>query len=119
MLRFTLDLALLLEHGQFGQTLNRIPFHAKKELHHQNLVIVSVHWGDELIDRPSMWQRLIAREFIGAGASLIVGHHPHVVQGVDSFDGALIAYSLGNFIFDFPQVNDCATFQLVFAFLRS
>jgi poly-gamma-glutamate synthesis protein (capsule biosynthesis protein) len=65
-----------------------------------NLVIVSVHWGDELIDRPSIWQRKVARQFADAGALLIIGHHSHVVQGIDSADNFLVAYSLGNFIFD-------------------
>ena len=64
------------------------------------LVIVSVHWGDEFIDRPSIEQRRIAQEFINAGATLVVGHHPHVVQGIENLNGRLVAYSLGNFIFD-------------------
>jgi poly-gamma-glutamate synthesis protein (capsule biosynthesis protein) len=72
----------------------------KAEADKGNLVIVSVHWGDELIDRPSIWQRQTAIQFINAGASLVIGHHPHVVQGIDARDNALIAYSLGNFIFD-------------------
>jgi poly-gamma-glutamate synthesis protein (capsule biosynthesis protein) len=64
------------------------------------LVIVSVHWGDELMDRPSLWQKRVGQQFIKAGAKLIIGHHPHVVQGIDTSDSNLIAYSLGNFIFD-------------------
>ncbi len=63
-------------------------------------VVVSVHWGNELIDRPNTQQRQIARQFVAAGASLIVGHHPHVVQGIEKVNGGLVAYSLGNFIFD-------------------
>ena len=82
--------------SKLNEVLESIRVGASKE----SLVIVSVHWGDELIDRPSMWQRQVAREFISAGASLIMGHHPHVIQGVDSSDSALTAYSLGNFIFD-------------------
>ena len=64
------------------------------------LVIVSVHWGNELMDRPSLQQKRIGQQFIRAGAKLIIGHHPHVVQGIDNSDSNLIAYSLGNFIFD-------------------
>jgi len=64
------------------------------------LVIVSAHWGDEFIDRPSIEQKRIAQEFINAGATLIIGHHPHVVQGIENLGGRLVAYSLGNFIFD-------------------
>ena len=84
----------------FSSRLKNVLTSIQTEACKGNLVIVSVHWGDELIDRPSMWQRQTAKEFINAGASLIIGHHPHVVQGVDSSDSTLIAYSLGNFIFD-------------------
>lgn len=84
----------------FSSKLNEVLESIRAEASKENLVIVSVHWGDELIDRPSIWQRRVTREFISAGASLIIGHHPHVIQGVDSSDGALTAYSLGNFIFD-------------------
>jgi len=63
-------------------------------------VIVSLHWGNELIDRPNTQQRQIAQQLVRAGASLIVGHHPHVVQGIEKVNGRLVAYSLGNFIFD-------------------
>ncbi|MHC4326650.1 MAG: CapA family protein [Planctomycetota bacterium] len=64
------------------------------------LVIASVHWGDEFIDRPSLKQKQTAREFIDAGATLVIGHHPHIVQGIENLNGRLVAYSLGNFIFD-------------------
>jgi len=64
------------------------------------IVMVSVHWGDELMNRPNTWQREIARELIASGSSVIVGHHPHVVQGIERINGGLVAYSLGNFIFD-------------------
>jgi poly-gamma-glutamate synthesis protein (capsule biosynthesis protein) len=73
----------------------------------QNRIIcISVHWGDELMDRPSIRQKQIARTLIDAGATLIIGHHPHVVQGVERYKGGLIAYSLGNFIFD-SFLSDC------------
>jgi len=84
----------------FRSDLDAVIKSIKAEAKGENLVIVSVHWGDELIDRPSIWQRQVARRFIDAGASLIIGHHPHVVQGIDSSDSSLTAYSLGNFIFD-------------------
>lgn len=66
----------------------------------KKLVFVSLHWGDEYIDRPSLWQRNFARQLTRAGAALVAGHHPHVVQGIEYAGGSLIAYSLGNFIFD-------------------
>lgn len=63
-------------------------------------VILSVHWGDELIEYPSVQQRQLADRLEKAGVHLVIGHHPHVVQGIDAREDALIAYSLGNFIFD-------------------
>jgi poly-gamma-glutamate synthesis protein (capsule biosynthesis protein) len=63
-------------------------------------VIASVHWGDELMDRPNPAQRRIAHQLVDAGASLVIGHHPHVVQGIEEIKSAIVAYSLGNFVFD-------------------
>jgi poly-gamma-glutamate synthesis protein (capsule biosynthesis protein) len=58
---------------------------------------VVLHWGHEHYGFPSPEQVLIARELIGAGADLVIGHHPHIVQGLETHKGGLIAYSLGNF----------------------
>lgn len=65
-----------------------------------DLVIVSLHWGNEYETIQSPNQEKIARTLIDAGANLIVGHHPHVVQPVEEYGGGYIAYSLGNFVFD-------------------
>lgn len=64
-----------------------------------NLVIVSCHWGEELRDTPKKYQIELAHKMIDAGADIILGHHPHVVQGIEIYREKLIAYSLGNFIF--------------------
>jgi len=65
-----------------------------------NAVIVSVHWGFENDPRPDPAQESIARAMLAAGADLIVGHHPHVAQAVRVHGDRVIAYSLGNFVFD-------------------
>lgn len=65
-----------------------------------DLVIVSLHWGIEYATRPQRAQVKIARQMIDAGADLVVGSHPHVVQPLEHDHGRWIAYSLGNFIFD-------------------
>lgn len=65
-----------------------------------DVVMVTLHWGDEFITYPSPWQVSTARSFVDAGADIVIGHHPHIVQGVESFRGGVIAYSLGNFVFD-------------------
>ncbi len=70
------------------------------------LVIVSIHWGWEFDTAPTDRQTMLAQAFAGAGAALVWGHHPHVLQRVDWIhrDGqprpALVAYSLGNALFD-------------------
>lgn len=66
----------------------------------QKTVIITIHWGDELIDRPARWQIELAHKMIEAGATCVIGHHPHVPQGIEILNGCLIAYSLGNFIFN-------------------
>ncbi|ADI01424.1 MAG TPA: CapA family protein [Syntrophothermus lipocalidus] len=68
-----------------------------------DILVLSLHWGTEYSDRPTDEQRRLAREFIDAGADIILGHHPHVIQGVERYGRGIIAYSLGNFIFDQNQ----------------
>jgi hypothetical protein len=62
-------------------------------------VIINLHWGEEYVAYPSPAQQKLARELIDQGADVIVGHHPHVVQGVEQYKGGVIFYSLGNFNF--------------------
>jgi len=62
-------------------------------------VVVSLHWGFEYVEYPCPSQQAFARRLIDAGAQLIIGHHPHVMQGIEEYRGGLIAYSLGNFQF--------------------
>ncbi len=64
-----------------------------------DLVIVIAHWGKEKVDHPVDHQKKLSRAYIDAGADLIIGGHPHVLQGFESYQGKWIAYSLGNFIF--------------------
>lgn len=62
-------------------------------------VVVNYHWGQELADFPADWQTKLAHFTVDQGADLVVGHHPHVLQGAEIYKGRAIAYSLGNFIF--------------------
>ena len=64
-----------------------------------DVLVVSVHADLEFVDTPSVPRRQAFREFARAGATLVLGHHPHVLQGVEHLGGSLIAYSLGNFVF--------------------
>jgi poly-gamma-glutamate synthesis protein (capsule biosynthesis protein) len=68
--------------------------------HQADGVIVSVHWGYEYQTRVDPAQRHAAGRLLEAGADLVIGHHPHVVQPFETDDGQCVAYSLGNFVFD-------------------
>ena len=70
---------------------------ARKQDH--DFVIVYIHWGIERDESPQEYQRTMARQMIDAGADLIVGSHPHVLQGIEYYKGKGIVYSLGNFVF--------------------
>lgn len=70
---------------------------------HVDFPVISLHWGMEYVPYPNPDQQAVARALIDAGAKLILGHHPHVVQGVESYKGGLIFYSLGNFQFAVEQ----------------
>lgn len=69
---------------------------AKTQVDH---VVVSFHWGKELQNYPSDYQKNYGRLAIRSGASVVLGHHPHVLQGIELYKGGLIAYSLGNYVF--------------------
>jgi poly-gamma-glutamate synthesis protein (capsule biosynthesis protein) len=65
-----------------------------------DLVIVNIHWGVEYQHQFNKHQQDVGHALIDSGASAIIGHHPHVVQGMEIYQGRPIFYSLGNFIFD-------------------
>ncbi len=72
------------------------------------VVVVSVHWGEELLDWPSLRQREAAAWLVENGATIVVGHHPHVVQGAECVAGRPVFYSLGNHLFDqkYPETKE-------------
>lgn len=69
---------------------------AKKDA---DIVVVMVHWGKERVAQPEPYQKDFGKQYIDAGADLVIGSHPHVLQGFEMYKGKWIAYSLGNFIF--------------------
>lgn len=112
--------------GMFGiyeldDHLERIP-QVKQDiakLKDQNVdIIVAVfHWSNELVTVPDENQVTLAHLAIDEGADVVVGHHPHVVQGIDEYKGKMIAYSLGNFCFGgntHPTEMDTFIFQQKF-----
>ena len=75
-------------------------------------VIISLHWGDEFIDYPAATQVKLGHRMIDAGATLVLGHHPHVLQGIERYNNGIIAYSLGNFVFDMGLASSRLTMIL-------
>lgn len=65
-----------------------------------DILIVSFHWGREFDNYPGENQKNVAHLSIDSGADIVIGHHPHVLQGVELYKNKTIFYSLGNFIFD-------------------
>jgi poly-gamma-glutamate capsule biosynthesis protein CapA/YwtB (metallophosphatase superfamily) len=65
-----------------------------------DLVIVTIHWGIEFRSQASPEQRRLGHLFVDNGATLVLGHHPHVLQPVERYRQGVIAYSLGNLVFD-------------------
>ena len=82
-----------------------------------DLLVVQIHWGQEYEDAPARWQIDTAHAFIDAGADIVIGHHPHVLQGIERYKGGVIAYSLGNFVFPNAKerVRDTGILHLSYA----
>ncbi len=68
--------------------------------------VLVFHWGNEYVNIPSFEQIRLAYRFIDAGADIIIGHHPHVIQPVKRYKHGLIFYSLGNFLFDMTYAGN-------------
>lgn len=71
----------------------------KEARENSDYVVVYVHWGIERATKPKEYQRNLAKAYIDAGADIIIGSHPHVLQGIEYYNGKPIVYSLGNFMF--------------------
>jgi len=67
--------------------------------------VVSIHWGQEGQKHAASYQRELAQSVIDAGADLVIGHHPHVVQDIETYKGKPIFYSLGNFAFGTEPIS--------------
>lgn len=90
---------------------------AKVKKEGAQLVIVIFHWGNEKESVPDSNQMTLGRLAIDEGADLVCGHHPHVLQGIETYKGKNIVYSLGNFCFggnSYPSDMDSMIFQQTF-----
>lgn len=85
-----------------------------------DLIFVACHWGVEKEHYPESYQLQLGRKCIDMGADLVIGHHPHVLQGIEEYKGKLIIHSLGNFCFGAnrnPSDMDTMIFQQTFTFI--
>lgn len=87
-----------------------------KHLKHRvspDVIIVSSHWGASYWKYPIPFQMELARKMIDCGANIVLGHHPHVIQGIEKYKNGIIVYSLGDFVFDepFPDTQESFIFS--------
>ena len=85
-----------------------------------DVVIACCHWGIEKVNYPNDYQKNLGHALIDKGADLVVGNHPHVLQGMEEYKGKIIIYSLGNFSFGAnrnPADKDTAVYQQTFTFV--
>ena len=104
--------------GRAQQVKNNI---AKVKSEGADVVIVIFHWGIERDAAPSSTQTALGRLAIDEGADLVCGHHPHVLQGIETYKGKSIVYSLGNFCFggnSNPSDKDTMIFQQTFTLTK-
>lgn len=85
-------------------TAYRYPRHVEEDVRAAKIagadvIVVNFHWGNERDTSPTVRDRDMAHRAIDAGADVVVGHHPHVLQPTETYKGKVIAYSLGNFVF--------------------
>ncbi len=86
--------------GVFSTYDTTLPLKAIEEARDAcDYLVVYVHWGVEREGTPKDYQKAMGRAYIDAGADLVVGSHPHVLQPIEEYKGKTIAYSLGNFVF--------------------
>ena len=110
----------LIDHtGRAQQVKDNI---AKVKSEGADIVIVIFHWGIERDAAPNSHQTMLGRLAIDEGADLVCGHHPHVLQGIETYKGKNIVYSLGNFCFggnSNPSDKDTMIFQQTFTVTKN
>ncbi|GAA1777493.1 hypothetical protein GCM10009795_024580 [Nocardioides hankookensis] len=96
--------------------LRRVLGDVRRLRRHVDVVVVVPHWGTQYTHRPEPIQHQVARALVTAGADLVVGGHPHWVQGAEQVGDALVVHSLGNFVFDMttPQTNEGLVLEATF-----
>ncbi|MFC1780187.1 CapA family protein [Patescibacteria group bacterium] len=94
------------ESGAKNLLVDRIKNDVERATAVSDYVIVLMSWGDiQYINKPLEYQRQMGQAFLDAGADLIVGSHQHWVNAVESYEGSLIFYGIGNFVFDLTHTD--------------
>ncbi len=99
---------------EYGSMTKKLVTDLKKEA---DIIVLYVHWGIERDKAPMASQRKLAKQWIDAGVDLVIGSHPHVLQGIETYKGKKIVYSLGNFCFGGnknPSDKDTMIYQHTF-----
>ncbi|MDP4142897.1 MAG: CapA family protein [Bacillota bacterium] len=100
--------------------LNKLQNDIRAMKEKSQFVVINFHWGVENAYYPNSTQKYLAHYAIDQGADLIVGHHPHVIEGLERYNGKIIAYSMGNFCFGGntnPSDKDTFILQLKLSFV--
>lgn len=111
-------------HASFGGSVEPLLKNGIARLKEEgaDLVLACCHWGIERQNYPTDAQRSLGKRCIEWGADVVIGHHPHVIQGFESYQGKYIVYSLGNFCFAAnknPADKDSMIFQQTFHFKKT
>jgi len=88
--------------------IDRVREDVRRVKEQANLVVVIMHLGTEYQSQPDAEQLAVSQAAVEAGATLVIGHHPHLVQETTPYLGGFIAYSLGDFVFDMPWEEEGA-----------
>jgi poly-gamma-glutamate capsule biosynthesis protein CapA/YwtB (metallophosphatase superfamily) len=94
-----------------------VNFLIKEARHQADIVIVSPHWGENWLEKPSEERKKLARSFIDSGADSVLGHSAHVLQGMEIYNGRPILYDMGSFLFDSirdERMRKSMFFELIF-----
>lgn len=94
------EICMIGYHSLYDATTTEVMKEIELYRPHCYRLVVFAHWGDEYTPVANAAQVAAAHEFVDAGADLVIGAHPHVVQNVEEYKGRAIFYSLGNFMFD-------------------
>lgn len=99
--------------GVFSTYDPALPLEAIREAKEQvDYLVVYVHWGVERETVPKEYQKVMGHQYVDAGADLVIGSHPHVLQPMEEYNGKTIMYSLGNFVFG-SRIPDTELFKVV------